>query len=63
MNPVEEVDVKRMLPAGYQDWCDRVLEDDEIVELRNRFQVIRSTWNSMPGPRRGNIARRDSART
>jgi hypothetical protein len=45
-----------MLPAGYQDWCERVLEDDEIIELRNRFQVIRNTWDFHTGPRRG-IAR------
>jgi hypothetical protein len=56
VNPVEDVDIKRMLPAGYQDWCERVLEDDEIIELRNRFQVIRNTWDFHTGPRRG-IAR------
>ena len=53
VNPVEEVDIERMLPADYQDWCDRVLEDDEIIELRNRFQVIRNTWDFRTGVRRG----------
>lgn len=57
MNPVEDVDIERMLPTDYQDWSERVLEDDEIVELRNRFQVIRNTWDFHSGPRRGNIAR------
>jgi integrase len=56
VNPVEEVDIERMLPADYQDWCERVLEDDEIIELRNRFQIIRNTWDFHAGPRRG-IAR------
>lgn len=45
VNPAEEVDIERMLPVDYQDWRDRVLEDDEIIELRNRFQVIRNTWD------------------
>jgi hypothetical protein len=40
MNPVEEIDIVRMMPVDYQSWCDRVLEDDEIIELRNRFQLI-----------------------
>jgi integrase len=53
VNPAAEVDVQRMLPAGYQDWSDRVLEDDEIVELRNRFQVIRNTWDFRTGSSRG----------
>jgi hypothetical protein len=37
LNPLEDVDIDRMLPPDYQDWCERVLEDDEIIELRNRF--------------------------
>ncbi|WMY11380.1 phage integrase central domain-containing protein [Paraburkholderia phenoliruptrix] len=56
INPVEDVDIERMVPAGYQGWSERVLGDDEIIELRNRFQVIRNTWDFHSGPRRG-IAR------
>lgn len=45
VSPVEEVDISRLLPAGYQDWSERVLSDGEIIELRNRLETIRNTWD------------------
>lgn len=56
VSPVEEVDISRLLPAGYQDWSERVLSDGEIIELRNRLETIRNTWDLHEGPRRGRIA-------
>lgn len=57
INPAEEVDLDRMLPAGYQSWCERALADDEIIELRNRFETVQNTWELHAGPRRGRIAK------
>jgi hypothetical protein len=31
-----------LLPAGYQDWCEQVLEDDGLVGRRHQFQLIRN---------------------
>ncbi len=53
VSPVEEVDIDRLLPAGYQDWSERVLADDEIIELRNRFQRVRHAFEYRTGVRRG----------
>ncbi|MFX1674546.1 tyrosine-type recombinase/integrase [Paraburkholderia sp. A2WS-5] len=53
VNPVEDVDLGRMLPDGYQDWCDRVLTDDEIMDLRGRFAMIRNAFEFRTGRRRG----------
>ncbi|POR53599.1 phage integrase family protein [Paraburkholderia eburnea] len=53
VSPAEEVDIDRMVPADYQSWCERVLADDEIVELRNRFQVMRQAFEAHHGTRKG----------
>lgn len=53
VGPVEEIDIDRPLPVGYQNWSERVLADDEIVELRNRFQFVRHAFEFRTGPRRG----------
>ncbi|MGF6599763.1 integrase [Paraburkholderia sp. GAS448] len=53
VNPATEVDIDRLVPADFQSWCDRVLEDDEIIDLRDRFQSIRNVFNFRTGSRRG----------
>ncbi|WP_158952768.1 tyrosine-type recombinase/integrase [Paraburkholderia acidisoli] len=53
ISPVESINLKRLLPDGYQDWSDRVLVDDEIIELRNRFQLLRHAFEFRDGSRRG----------
>lgn len=53
VNPADEVGIDRLVPADFQSWCDRVLEDDEIIDLRDRFQSIRNSFNFRTGSRRG----------
>jgi integrase len=53
VNPAEDVDMERRLPDGYQNWCERVLADKEIIDLRNRFAMIRNAYDFRTGSRRG----------
>lgn len=53
VNPADEVDPDRLVPPDYQDWCDRVLADDEIIDLRNRLASVRNAFDFRTGSRRG----------
>lgn len=53
VNPAEEVDIDRLVPGDHQSWCERVLSDAEIIELRNRFARARNAFEFRTGSRRG----------
>ena len=53
VNPVDAVDLDRLLPPDFTGYCDRALSEDEVCELRGRFQTIRTAFDFRTGSRRG----------
>ncbi|WP_228881263.1 tyrosine-type recombinase/integrase [Paraburkholderia saeva] len=53
VNPVDSVNLDRLLPPDFMGYCDRALSEDEVCELRGRFQAIRTAFDFCTGSRRG----------
>ncbi len=56
-NPLDLVEIKRMLPQGYTGRRSRVLSDAEIAELRDRLDSIRRGYGDAPEGARYSVER------
>ncbi|WP_185219068.1 tyrosine-type recombinase/integrase [Paraburkholderia dinghuensis] len=52
VNPVELIDIDRLLPPDYKPFRERVLTPEEVWTLNQRFMTIREAWTLTPNFRR-----------
>jgi integrase len=52
VNPVELIDIDRLLPTDYKPYRERVLSPEEAWTLNQRFMTIREAWTLKPSQKR-----------